>query len=323
MRGLEPPPKTDTPSKLAGRFLTLIIFAVAAGIVIYTAVTNQRADVAEDLRLINVDLEDPTVIDGLVTNVVDDPGGQQPVLILHDDEITGGLALSDLSAALPAASHGARLDLPGFGYSSRMPQDGPPHTVAGMADRVSAVIDERYGEPVAIIGVGLGGEVGAELAHTHPDQVTGLVMVDTDFWSRESFEVGLERLPWVGKAATYTWETGGRFAVGNWSPYCDDGGWCPSPEELSSRSVIVEIVNTTDSMYAFRRTNSAALAPGNLEDITVPVGYVWSTQGDVPQSTVDRLDEEIAGLSITESETFQAHLEDPGTVVSALEALQG
>jgi hypothetical protein len=87
--------------------------------------------------------------------------------------------------------------------------------------------------------------------------------------------------------------------------------------------VIVEIVNTTDSMYAFRRTNSAALAPGNLEDITVPIGYVWSTRGDVPEATVDRLDDEIAGLSITESETFQAHLEDPGTVVSALEALQG
>jgi len=323
MKGLQPPPKTETPSRLVARFLTLIILAGAAGVVIYTAVTNQRADVAEDLRLINLSIENPTVIDGFSINVVDDPGGDQPVLIIHDVDVTGGLALSDLSASLGAAYHGARLDLPGFGYSTRMPREGQGHTVAGMAERVSAVIEARYSGPVPIIGIGLGGEVGAELAHSYPELVSGLVMVDSDFWARDSFVDRLQGFPWVGKAAAYTWETGGRFAIDNWSPYCDQGGWCPSSEQLSMRSIIVEVDDTTDSMYGFRRTADAALAPANLDEITVPVAYVWSVDGAVPAETVQRLNDEVNGLTVTESNSFQAHLEDPSTVAAALESLGG
>jgi pimeloyl-ACP methyl ester carboxylesterase len=321
MKGLQPPPKTETPSRLAARFLTLIILAGAAGMVIYAAVTNQRADVAEDLRLINLNIESPTVIDGFLINVREDEGGPDPVLLLHDADITGGLILSGLSARLGEPYHGARLDLPGFGYSSRIPVEGPGHTVAGMADRIAAVIEERFGGPVPVVGIGLGGEVGAELALTYPDLVTGVVMVDVDFWDAGSFVVGLERLPWLGKAATYTWETGGRFAIDNWSPYCDEGGWCPTAEQASIREIIVEIERTTDSLYGFRRTSDAALAPANLDDITVPMTYVWSTDGEVDQSTIDRLLEELPGLVISESDTFQAHLEDPTTIASALASL--
>jgi hypothetical protein len=49
--------------------------------------------------------------------------------------------------------------------------------------------------------------------------------------------------------------------------------------------------------------------------------YVWSTGGEVPQETIDRLTEEIPGLVVTESDTFQAHLEDPATVVAAMSLL--
>lgn len=319
--GLQAPPKTETPSRLAARFLTLLIFAAGAGIVIYTAVTNQRADLTEDIRPINLELDDTTVVGGFVTNLRIDDGGPAPVLILHDVDVTGGLILEDLSAALPDTHHGVRLDLPGFGYSTRMPEPGPEHTVAGLADRIVPVLEERFDEPVTIIGVGLGGEVGAELALSYPGLVSGVVMVDVDFWSREPFPSSLESIPWVGKAATYTWETGGRFALSEWAPYCEDGGWCPSDEQRSVRSVIIEIENTTDSLHAFRRTHEAALAPANLDQITVPMTYVWSTGGEVPQETIDRLTEEIPGLVVTESDTFQAHLEDPATVVAAMSLL--
>jgi pimeloyl-ACP methyl ester carboxylesterase len=323
MKGLQAPPKTETPSRLVARFLTLLIFAAGAGIVVYTAVTNQRADLAEDIRPVNLELDDTTVVDGFVTNVRVDDGGATPVLILHDVDVTGGLVLEELSAALPETHHGVRLDLPGFGYSTRMPEPGPEHTVAGLADRLVPVLEERFAEPVTIIGVGLGGEVGAELALSYPHLVSGVVMVDVDFWSREPFPASLQSIPWVGKAATYTWQTGGRFALSHWAPYCEDGGWCPSDEQRSVRSVIIEIENTTDSLHAFRRTHEAALAPSNLDQISVPMTYVWSTGGRVTQEIVDRLQESIPGLVVSESEAHQAHLEDPATVVAAMGLLSG
>lgn len=318
MRGLQAPPKTDKPSRVAARFITLIVFAAGAGVTVYTAVTNQTADIAEDIRPVNLELEDATVIDGFTTNVRIDEGGPDPVVILHDDDVTGGLVLAHLSAGLGERFHGVRLDLPGFGYSTRMPVEGPQHTVAGIADRVALVLEERFGDPVPIVGVGLGGEVGAELAWTHSHLVAGLVMVDVDFWAAPSVPASLESLPWVGKAATYTWETGGRFALSNWAPHCEEGGWCPDAGQLQARAVIVEVERTTDSFHAFRSTRDAAMAPANLDQITVPVAYVWSTRGDVEQGTIDRLGVEMPALPMFESTTFQAHLEDVATIASAL-----
>lgn len=318
MRGLEAPPKTDTPSKLVARLLTLVILAAAAGIAVYTAVTNQRADLTEDIRPVNLNLEDTTVIDGLRTNVRQDPGGETPVVILHDFDVTGGLILEGLSTNLGSDFHGVRIDLPGFGYSSRMPADGTHHTVAGMADLLAPVLEERFDEPVLIVGVGLGGQIGAELALTYAHLVDGLVMVDTDFWADTGFPQSLQSIRWLGKAATFTWETGGRFALAGWSPHCDAGGWCPTREQVSIRSVIVELERTTDSLHAFRRTHTAALAPSNFDQISVPMAYVWSTEGQVPQSTIDQLADEIPGLSVMESATFQAHLEDAPTIATAL-----
>jgi pimeloyl-ACP methyl ester carboxylesterase len=321
MKGLQAPPKAEKPSRVIARFVTLIILATAAGVVIYTAVVNQQADVAEDIRSVNLELEDTTVIDGFRTNVRQDPGGATPVVILHDFDVAGGLILDDLSLGLGDSYHGVRIDLPGFGYSTRMPIEGPHHTVARLAERLAPVLEERFDGPVWAIGAGLGGEVGAELALSRPDLIRGLVMVDVDFWSESRFPASLESFPWFGKAATYTWETGGRFALDNWARHCGEGGWCPTPEEVSIRSLIIEVEDTTDSLHGFRSTPKAALASSNLTDITVPVAYVWSTEGEVRADTVDRLRRELPGVTVSESSTFQAHLEDPQTIASALASI--
>ena len=299
----------------------LLILAVTAGLIIFAATTNQRIDLTEDLRAVTLELSNPSEMEGLTINVVEDAGGSVPVVLLHDADVTGGLILSDVSASLPDPYAGVRVDLPGFGYSDRIVSEGPGHTVAGIAEVVAGVLEERFSSGVLVAGVGLGGEVGAELAVTYPHLVAGLVMVDVDFWGGDSFETTLQGAPWVGRAATYTWETGGRFSIDNWMPYCEVGGWCASPEQLAERALIVTIEGTTDSFHGFRRTAEAASAPANLADITAPTAYVWSTSGEVPPETVDRLGEEIASLTVIESSSYQAHLEDPATVVSAVAAV--
>ncbi len=301
----------------------LLILAAVAGLVIYTAVTNQRVDLVEDRRTEALDLADTATVDGLRLNIAEDAGGTQPVVLLHDFDVTGGLTLDDLSSALGDAYHGVRIDLPGFGYSDRVPTTGPQHTVAVMAQNVAAVIEGRYQQPVVVIGVGLGGEVAAELAHTYPTVVSGVVMVDVDFDADPTFPESLEGMPWMGRAATYTWETGGRFAIDTWAPHCESGGWCPTDAELAERATIIKLEGTTDSLWSYRRTPTAALAPANLSEIDVPAAYVWSTSGDVDQESVDALAEEWSGLHVVESPTFAAHLEDPATVASALSSLSG
>ncbi|HEX6222259.1 MAG TPA: alpha/beta hydrolase [Acidimicrobiia bacterium] len=315
---LQKPPKQDAPSRTIGRLVVLLVLAAVAGVIIYTSVTNQRADLTEDRRTEGLELEDTATVDGIRLNIVEDEGGPQPVVILHDFDVTGGLTLDDVSRSLGEAHHGVRIDLPGFGYSDRIPSPGPQHTVAVMAQNVAAFIQDRYPEPVLVVGVGLGGQVAAELAHTYPDVVVGVVMVDVDFESAPTFEESLEGLPWMGRAATYTWETGGRYALDNWAPHCESGGWCPTEAELAERATIIQLEGTTDSLWSFRRTPTAALAPANLTEISMPAAYVWSTSGDVSQESVDRIAGEWAGLQVFESATFAAHLEDPAAVAAAL-----
>jgi len=320
---LQKPPTRASSSRAAGRILVLLVLALGAGIVIYTAVTNQRADLTEDTRTAALELEDTSLVQGIRINVVTDEGGPQPVVILHDVDVTGGMILAGLSRSLGDPYQGVRLDLPGFGYSDRIPTVDTRYTAAGMASIVAGVIQERYDSPVTIVGIGFGGEVAADLALTYGDLVAGLVMVDTDFWAAPSLEVSLEQLPWVGKAATYTWETGGRFALDTWAPNCDAGGWCPDDQQLAERASIVTIESSTDAIWSFRRTEEGALAPSNLSEITVPVSYVWSTDGDVSQETVDRLTDEMASLQVVESASFAAHLEDYPAVSQALGTLTG
>ena len=72
-----------------------------------------------------------------------------------------------------------------------------------MAEEVSDVIQQSFGQPAVVAGIGLGGEVAAEIAVTHPDLVAGLVMLDVDFFKPRAWDQLVERLPWVGIAATY------------------------------------------------------------------------------------------------------------------------
>lgn len=318
---LQAPPKQDTPSRLVARMLVLLILAAGAGLVIYTAVTNQRVDLTEDIRAAGLELDNPSNVDGVRINVGEDPGGDVPVVFLHDVDVTGGMILQPVSESLGDTYRGVRVDLPGFGFSTRMPFETPRHTAARMAETVSLVLADRFDSPVLVVGVGFGGEVAADLALTYPDQVAGLVMVDLDFEDPDSTSHFLERLPWIGKAATYTWETGGRFALDTWAPYCDQGGWCPDPEQLGRRAAVITIEGTTESLHWFRRTPSAALAPANLEDIEQPVAYVWSTEGPIERDTIESIEDDLPDMTLVTSETFQAHLEDFDAISSALAAV--
>lgn len=323
MTGLSKPPERQAPSRAVGRILFFLTLAIGAGVVIYSAVVNQRIDLVETRRTEALDLANTSEVSDLTVNVDIGEGGGSPVVLLHDADVTGGLLLADVAAALPEGSLAARVDMPGFGLSDRMPFETHAYTAAGMAELLVEVIEDQFSTRVIVVGVGFGGEVAAEIAHTYPDVVSGVVLVDVDFWSRANATEFVQRVPWVGTAATYTWETGGSLATDEWQPYCGNGGWCASSQNLADRAFYVTIAGSTDSINEYHRTHDAAEAPANLEEITVPVAYVWSVEGPVSEATVDRIVDELPGVVVVESASFQAHLEDPASVAQAVAALAG
>ncbi len=321
MKGLQEPPTPDHPSRVLLRILVLALMVLALGVAVWTSVTNQRIDLTEDVPAREIELVDFTMVGGMRVNVVTEPGGVVPVILLHDSDVAGGAMLDDVAAGLGGRFQAVRLDLPGYGLSDRLPGEGPGHTVASMAQVVTAVVEERFAIPVVLVGTGLGGRVAAEVAVSSPDIVRGVVLVDVDFWAEDGWKEIIERLPWVGRAATFTFETGGNFAMDIWAPNCATGGWCPSQDQIAARDLATTVQGSTDSIRAFLRTQPSSLVPSDLSDISVPVAYVWSRDGVVPFDSVERVKQQLSDMTVSEVDVWKAHLESPGAVIDAVDVV--
>ncbi|MGH8947102.1 MAG: alpha/beta fold hydrolase [Acidimicrobiia bacterium] len=320
---LRKPPGTP-PSRTAGRLLLLLALLALVGVAVWAAVTGQRIDHLERTRYRDLELADPVEVGELTVNLSQDRDGAPQVVLLHDFDVAGGILWDGVVAQLPESYGVARVDLPGFGLSSRMPEPGQEHTVAEMAVVISEVLVTRFPGPVILAGVGLGGEVAAEVALARPELVSGLVLIDVDFWDSDDWVEVLQGLPWLGRAFSYTFETGGALSADRWAEHCEEGGWCPTVEETEMRDLRETVEETTDSVYSYARTAPASQVPSRLDQVTAPTVFVHSTKGPVPPESVDRIvDEELPGMTVVEVEAWQAHLEAPAQVASAIDAAAG
>jgi hypothetical protein len=133
----------------------------------------------------------------------------------------------------------------------------------------------------------------------------------------------MQRWPFIGRPMTFTFETSGSRAMETWAPHCDEGGWCPTADQVRKRGVTATIIDSTDSINAFRETRPASFVPTDLDQITIPVAYVWSLDGEVPHESVERINGEIPDMTIFDVDTWMAHVEMPGEVVEAIRSVAG
>lgn len=302
--------------------IVLVVLVVVAGTLVWAAVTRQRIELTEDISLAELDLQPITTSTGISLNAVREGEGTVPLVLLHDVDVAGSVIWDGVVAALDSKFNVMRVDLPGFGLSQRIPEEGSAHTVASMAVEVGDVIDQSFDQPALLAGVGLGGEVAAEIGVTSPDLVAGVVLIDVDFYKPEGWVEFFQRLPWIGTAATFAFETGGPFAADRWAPNCEAGGWCPSQSQVEGRDLAETIEGTTDSIRAFRRTPAASLVPSKLNEIAVPVHYLWSQAGDVPRESVDKVQEALPDARFDVlADAWKAHLDFPRDVAAALAAM--
>lgn len=319
---LTPPPKARKTTRTFRNLLALTLLFVVVAAIIWAVATNGLVEANEDIAFDSLIIETRAVYEGTTVNVVEEEGGAAPVILLNDYDIAGGVVWDGVVAALGEDYFAVRVDLPGFGMSDRVPEESAEHTVASMASVVAALIEDRYEAPVVVAGVGLGGEVAAELAVVKPELVKGLVMIDVDFWEPRSWLTTGQSLPYLGSAITYTFVAGGRYGSDEWAPWCDQGGWCPTESQLSSRSLAASIIDTTASLRSFVRTNPASLVPSDLGVITAPTVFVWSAKGDVPETSVDNVGAAMTvELEVDRVDAFQAHLERPSSVAKAVDAV--
>ncbi len=103
-----------------------------------------------------------------------------PLVLLHalplDSTMWGGVraALGDLDVIT--------VDAPGFGGSPSGEELAPgvEPSLAGYADALKATLDALGVGPVALAGLSMGGAVAAEFTVSHPGQVRGLAIIDSN-----------------------------------------------------------------------------------------------------------------------------------------------
>ena len=322
MKGLQPPPKEDSPSRIAARMAVLVVLLIMFAVFIWAAVTIQQIPLVEDTRIDAVGGLEFEVTEGATFRVDDVGNGETPVFLLHDINLLGGAMFESVVNSLDGQVRTVAVDLPGFGFSTRFPFEGPAHTVSGMAERLIPVIEARSEGPAVLVGVGVGGKVAAELAASRPDLVAGLMVIDTDFYDDHAGLVqAFERIPWLGTAVTNAFEVSGAFSDSSRHPYCAEGGHCLTVFQSRVRDVAEGIGGTTHSLQAFRSTRAAAIVPSRFVDITAPTVVVWSTKGKVSEDSVDRLVEGVAGASLETFEVFEAIHEAPDQVAALITGL--
>jgi pimeloyl-ACP methyl ester carboxylesterase len=111
-------------------------------------------------------------VDGLHVRYVDSGAGR-PLLLIHG---LGGAIESWVNNldALAKEMRVIALDLPGFGYSDKPKMS---YTIRFYADFVAKFVKQLGVEPLAVVGSSLGGHIACELAITHPEVVSKLVVV--------------------------------------------------------------------------------------------------------------------------------------------------
>ncbi|HWD04373.1 MAG TPA: alpha/beta fold hydrolase [Amycolatopsis sp.] len=170
-------------------------------------------------------------------------GAGDPVVLLHPLATSGEL-WTPLAETLSDEFQVFAFDLRGHGESA---WDGRPFSIADLADDVGAALDALGLDTVSLLGLSMGGSVGANFAGRFPHRVRSLVLADTTaYYGDDAPKVWAER---AEKAVTVPRAKQVQFQLDRWF----------SPEfreaEPAEADRIVKI---------FLRTNSEAHAAASI-----------------------------------------------------------
>lgn len=296
---LREPPKEQRAVNIIGRFVGLIILLALFAVVVWTVATNQQAAAVQRADpVVHAPGEHMSVSPGIIHHLTVGSGGVD-TLFLHHETIAGAGPLLPLATQL--AEHDRQVllpDLVGYGFSSRPAEPGRRLSTTGQAETLAAFLEETGGGPYEVVGFGWGGEVATELAVLRPDLTSRLVMVDTPALPvpRDGL-YQLEAMPFgVGEAVAYTFDGAGSRAEGRFLEDCPSWAECSDAEILESYRRAASVPGTAGAIRARRASDPAFVAPGRLDEVTVPVTVVAV---DMARSEADALAEEFPEAEAT------------------------
>ncbi|HVN56468.1 MAG TPA: alpha/beta hydrolase [Anaerolineaceae bacterium] len=104
------------------------------------------------------------------------PQQKEAVLLLHGLGATGASWQLQIEALQTAGMRIIAPDLPGFGNSK---YNSPTWSIRGVADILAQMMKNLVDQPVAVVGISMGGVIALQMGIDHPALVDRLVLVNT------------------------------------------------------------------------------------------------------------------------------------------------
>ena len=269
---LREPPKRREASRIAGRFIGLLVLLAVFSLVVWTAATIQQARAVERSDPAVVAPGEFAAVAGGSIHYRKFGEGGPVVVLVHPDTVAGGAVLVSLARQLGDDHLVLVPDLFGFGFSSRPVTPGRLQSTTGQAETLAAFIDEQGVSGVHLVGFGWGGEVATEMAVIRPELVQRLTLVDTpdlpmpgrDDHRWQSLPLG------VGEAFAYTFDGAGPRSEARFLALCPSWGTCDEKEFRDAATV----PQTSRSIWARRASSPAMVATSRLDSMSAPVTVV-------------------------------------------------
>ncbi len=116
-----------------------------------------------------------------------------PTVVLEAPNGEAGLVWAAVQPEVAKFTRVCAYDRAGLGWSERSPK---PRTIANITDELAALLaGAGVKPPYVLVGNSIGGLYARAYAHRHPDQVTGMVLVDATHEEQElRFPAAIQRV---------------------------------------------------------------------------------------------------------------------------------
>jgi len=231
-------------------------------------------------------------------------GRGDPLVVLHRD--TGPTGWGEFEARLAEHFSVSAPSLPGFGESERPDW---MRTTQEMAVVTGHILDQLVGGPCAVVGLGFGGWVAAELAALSPARLASLVLVSPMGLKPSEGEI-LDQFLFA--AVEYA-----RFSFSDDAKFAEFYGDEPSEEQVDHWELNREMT----TRIAWKPYMFSLALPHLLRHVQVPTLVVWGGKDRVaPQSCGNRYVEVLDGaeLHVLPDGGHQVELEQPSEVADQI-----
>ena len=265
--------------KILGTILGL--GALSAGVVAVSLIIlgNRRVNEWETLTLEDaVEGDFVTLPDGTRLHYIacGDSTEREPIILIH------GLMDSALHwhkniDALAQHRRVYAIDLPGFGYSSRV--DAPIYSLEYFASALRVFMDDRDLARADIIGHSLGGAVTLQFAHDYPERANKLVLIAPGtFLTNQLAPINLAaRVPYAPRALMGFAMTSEQARMRSWRRALGDPAHL-DPHELSLRVRPQRVQGTADALVAMASSSWANRLEEELDQIAAPTLILWGNK---------------------------------------------